>query len=165
MDAISPPEARRDMSDIYAINFAKTEFREGYNTGDIERLMATFRLDGFTDMSEGEASKYGAAAAAAWRKRLAELFAGYQAKLTPIIIDVVVMGDTAYDYGWHELTLFPKAGGDVVRKRYRYFELWKKDATGQWKIALHITNSDVPEELNGFKSHWFLSEEAPATLS
>ena len=147
------------MSDVYAINVAKTEFREGYNTGDVGRLMATFQPDGFTDMSEGEPSKYGAEATAVWRKRLAELFDQYTVKLTTIIIDIVALGNAAYDYGWHELTLTPKAGGPAVRKRFRYFELWKKDAAGQWKIATHMTNSDVPEELNGFKSHWFLSEE------
>ena len=147
------------MSDVYAINFAKTEFREGYNNGDVDRLMAVFQPGGFTDMSEGVPSKYGSEASAVWRKRLAELFEEYSVKLTPIIINIVVLGNTAYDYGWHELTLDPKSGGPPVRKRYRYFELWNKDAAGEWKIATHMTNSDVPEELNGFKSHWFLSEE------
>ena len=152
------------MSDVYAINVAKTEFREGYNDGDVDRLMVVFQPGGFTDMSEGEPSKYGSEAIAVWRKRLAELFEEYRVKLTPIIIDIVVLGDTAYDYGWHELILTPKAGGPAVRRRYRYFELWKKDAAGQWKIATHMTNGDVPEELNGFKSHWFLSEEASLRL-
>ena len=150
------------MNDVYAINVAKTEFREGYNTGDIERLMGIFHADGFTDMSEGQPSKYGPQAIALWRKRLAVLFAEYQAKLVPIIINIVVMGPIAYDYGWHELTLSPKDGGPLVRKRCRYFELWNKDAAGQWKITMHMTNNDVREELNGFKSHWFLSEEASA---
>lgn len=153
------------MNDVYAINVAKTQFREGYNTGDIDRLMATFHPDGFTDMSEGEPSKYGSEAIVVWRKRLAELFASYDAKLTPIIINIVVLGGTAYDYGWHELTLTRKAGGDLLRRRYRYFELWNKDSGGQWKIVTHMTNTDVPEELNGFKSHWFLSEEASASAS
>ena len=147
------------MSDVYAINVSKTEFREGYNNGDVDRVMAVFQPDGFTDMSEGEPSKYGTEASAVWRKRLAELFEEYSVKLTPIIINIVVLGNTAYDYGWHELTLDPKPGGPPVRKRYRYFELWNKDVAGEWKIATHMTNSDVPEELNGFKSHWFLSEE------
>lgn len=150
------------MNDVYEINVAKTEFREGYNTGDVDRLMATFHPDGFTDMSEGKPSKYGSEAIAVWRRRLAELFADYDAKLTPIIINIVVLSGTAYDYGWHELTLTPKAGGPLVRKRCRYFELWNKDAASQWRIAMHMTNSDVPEELNGFKSHWFLSEEVSA---
>jgi ketosteroid isomerase-like protein len=152
------------MNDVYAINVAKTEFRDGYDTGDVERLMAVFHPDGFTDMSEGEPSKYGGEATTVWRKRLVDLFDEYTVKLTPIIINVVVLGSTAYDYGWHELTLTPKAGGPPVHKRYRYFELWNKGAGGQWKIAMHITNSDVPEELNGFKSHWFLSEETAPRL-
>jgi len=152
------------MNDVYAINVAKTEFREGYNTGEVRRLMAVFQPDGFTDMSEGEPSKYGSEAISVWRERLTKLFDEYRVKLTPIIIDIVVLGDTAYDYGWHELILTPKAGGPALRKRYRYFELWKKDPAGQWKIATHMTNSDVPEELNGFKSHWFLSEEPAPRL-
>jgi len=93
------------MSDVYAINVSKTEFREGYNNGDVDRVMAVFQPDGFTDMSEGEPSKYGTEASAVWRKRLAELFEEYSVKLTPIIINIVVLGNTAYDYGWHELTL------------------------------------------------------------
>ena len=147
------------MSDVYAINVSKTEFREGYNNGDVDRVMAVFQPDGFTDMSEGEPSKYGTEASAVWRKRLAELFEEYSVKLTPIIINIVVLGNTAYDYGWHELTLDPKSGGPPVRKRYRYFELWNKDVAEEWKIATYMTNSDIPEELNGFRSHWFLSEE------
>ena len=152
------------MNDVYAINVAKTEFREGYNTGDVSRLMAVFQPDGFTDMSEGEPSKYGSEAISVFRERLTKLFDEFTVKLTPIIIDIVVLGDTAYDYGWHELILTPKAGGPALRKRYRYFELWNRNAAGQWKVAIHTTNSDVPEELNGFKSHWFLSEEAAPHL-
>jgi hypothetical protein len=52
-----------------------------------------------------------------------------------------------------------------VRKRERYFELWKKNSSGDWKISLFINNTDTREQLGGFESHWFLSEEpikAPA---
>jgi ketosteroid isomerase-like protein len=147
------------MNDIYAINIAKTEFREGYNTGDISRVAGTFSPGGFTDMSEGEPSKYGAEAGDALRQRLEKLFATYAVKMTPIIIDIVVTGDSAYDYGWHEFILTPKSGGEPVGRRQRYFELWNKDAKGQWKIAMYFTNSDVREEVNGVFSHWFLSED------
>jgi len=153
------------MSDIYAINVAKTEFREGYNTGDAGRLTAVFNPGGFTDMSEGEPSKYGREAIATWRLRLAMLFADYSVKMTPIIIDIVVLGNSAYDYGWHEFILTPKSGGDPIRKRQRYFELWSKNSEGSWKIAMYFTNSDVREELNGFASHWFLNEEQGVGLN
>ena len=147
------------MSDVYAINVAKTEFREGYTTGDANRVIAVFQDSGFTDMSEGESSSYGATAIAAWRQRLAKLFAEYSVKMTPIIIDIVITGNSAYDYGWDEFIFTPKSGGEPIRKRQRYFELWTKNSRGSWKISMYFTNSDVREELNGFVSHWFLSEE------
>jgi ketosteroid isomerase-like protein len=146
------------MSEIYAINAAKTELRDGYNSGDTDRVIAVFQGSGFTDMSEGEPSKYGPAAISALRQRLTRLFADYSVKMTPIIIDIVVTGSSAYDYGWHEFILTPKSGGELIRRRQRYFELWSKNTQGQWKIAKYFTNSDVQEELNGFVTRWFLSE-------
>ena len=153
------------MDNIYGINVAKTEFREAYNTGDVDRLLAVFGNEGFTDMSEAGPSKYGGEARSTLRDRASALFAVYSVKITPIIIDIVAIGDTAYDYGWHEFTLTPKNGGESVRKRERYFELWSRAVTGEWKISQHINNSDVREELGGSVSNWFLSEKQDAARS
>jgi ketosteroid isomerase-like protein len=147
------------MNDIYAINLAKTEVREGHNTGDVDRIAGVFRASGFTDMTEGEPSKYGLEAVSVLRRRLETLFSAFSVKMTPIIINIVVTGDSAYDYGWHEYILILKSGGEPVRKRERYFDLWSKDAKAQWKIAMHFTNSDVREEVNGVFTRWFLAEE------
>lgn len=153
------------MSDVYSINLAKTAFREGYDTGDVSRLMSVFQASGFTNMSEGRASKYGMEALSNFRAQAQTLFAEYSVKLTPIVIAIVVMGNTAYDYGWHEFTFTPKNGEEVIRKRQRYFELWSKNAEGDWKISLLINNSDVKEEINGFASSWFLSAQSDTWLS
>lgn len=153
------------MDDVYKINLAKTEFREAYNTGDVERLLGVFSADGFTDMTEGGPSKYGAEAISRLRDQASALFAEYSVRLSPIIIDVVIFGDTAYDYGWHEFTFKPRNGGVETRRRQRYLELWNKNSEGQWKISLHINNGDVREELNGHASHWFLSDEQEEVLS
>jgi ketosteroid isomerase-like protein len=150
------------MDDKYQINLAKTDFREGYHTADVQRVLSVFHPSGFTDMSEGAPSKYGSAALAALRERLERVFAEFHVRLTPIIIDIAVTGDIARDYGWHEFILMPKKGGEPIRKRQRYFELWSKDAAGQWKISMFFSNSDVPEELNGFVSSWFISERLSA---
>ena len=147
------------MNDVYQINVAKTEFREAYETGNVDRLISVFSPNGFTDMSEGRPSKYGREAIATLGDQAGRLFEQYSVKMTPIIIHIGVTGDSAYDYGWHEFTLVPKNGGDPIRKRQRYFELWNKDAAGNWTISLFINNADAREELNGFVSHWFLSEE------
>jgi len=150
------------MDDKFQINVAKTHFREGHDSADIDRVLSVFHPTGFTDMSEGEPSVYGSAALAALRERLDRMFAEFHVRLRPIIIDIVVDGDTARDYGWHEFILTPKKGGAPIRKRHRYFELWSKDSVGQWKISLFFTNSDVPEVLDGLSSSWFFADRPAA---
>jgi ketosteroid isomerase-like protein len=145
------------MDDIYQINVAKTEFREAYNSGDVDQLLSVFEDEGFTDMSEGGPSLYGEAAKEGLREHSTSLFAEYSVELRVIIIDIIVLGRTAYDFGWHEFTLRPRSGRETIRKRHRYFELWKKNPSGDWKIALFIDNADVREELGGHVSHWFLT--------
>ena len=55
------------MDDIYAINFAETEFREAFNSGNPERLIAL--LDrAFVYMPDGVSSANGTGAADAFRK-------------------------------------------------------------------------------------------------
>jgi ketosteroid isomerase-like protein len=147
------------MDDTYRIDVAKTEFREAYNCGNVDQLLSVFHEDGFEDMSEGRPSQSGREARDALRQCSTELFSKYSVKLTVIIIESVVLGGTAYDFGRHEFTLRPKNGGETLRRRHRYFEAWKKNSSGQWKIVLFIDNADVREELNGQVSHWFFSEE------
>src|ERR1700758_2321655 len=99
------------MDDVYAINVAKSNYREGFNTADAGRVLSTFAPQ-FTDMSDGRPSRYGGDAAVKLRLWLDDLFANYDAKMTVIINRITLFGDAAYDYGWHELTLSPKRGGD-----------------------------------------------------
>jgi len=147
------------MDDSYLINVAKTEFREGYNRGDVDQVLSVFDDEGFTDMSEGGPSLYGEDAREGLRERATGLFAQYHVKLAVIVIEITVLGHVAYDYGWHEFTLEPKGEGETVRKRYRYLEVWKKNSSGQWRICSFINNTDVREEMGEYASHWFLSEE------
>lgn len=153
------------MDDTYLINCAKTEFREGYNRGDVDRILSIFAEEGFTDMSEGIPNCYDQAAMIELRERSRKLLAKYTVTLAVIIITIVILGDTAYDYGWHEFTLQPRDGGKMIRKRERYFELWRKNSSGNWKISLLINNADVREQMAGHTSHWFLSERRQATAS
>jgi len=128
-------------ADEYAISVAKTEYREGHNAGDIERVLSVFE-DGFTNMSEGEPSFYGEEARQAIRLQLSALFSHYQVKMEIVIIDIAVFGNTAIDRGWHKLILTPKAGGNREIRRYRYCEIWHKRADGSWRIAFFISNND-----------------------
>ena len=72
------------MDDVYAIDVAKSNYREGFNTSDVERVLSVFAPE-FTDMSDSRPTRYRADAAAKLRRSLAQLFAEHEAKLNVII--------------------------------------------------------------------------------
>jgi len=135
------------MDDVYAINVAKSNYREGFDTADVERVLSVFASE-FTDMSDSRPTRYRADAAAKLRRSLAELFAEYEAKLNVIIIGISVFGNNGFDYGWHELTLKPKDGGEAVYRRTRYCELWSKQPDGGWRISRFMDNQDVADTVD-----------------
>ena len=134
------------MDDQYAINLAKTEFREGYNVGDAERVLAVF-ADSFTDMSEGQSSFWNVDAKTMRRMRLEKLFREHDVELTPVIIDIAVSGDIAVEHGWHHLKRRLKAGGPIEVRSTRYVEVWKRNANRVWQIVLFLDNADQTPEL------------------
>ena len=127
--------------DEYAISVAKTEYREGYNTANVDRLLSVFS-DSLTTMPDGEPTFYGAEGRQALRLRAARLFRDYQVKMELTIVAITVLDGTAYDYGWEKMTLTPKAGTGQEIRRYRYSETWKKQKNGEWKIEFFISNKD-----------------------
>jgi ketosteroid isomerase-like protein len=129
------------MTDDYLISLAKTEYREGYNTGNIERILSVFN-DELTNWAEGDASFYGPEGKQALREQLEDLFARFTAEMAVIIIDIAIKGDAAFDWGWHKLTLTSKASREVTHIKYRYYETWKRQADGNWKIDFLITNEE-----------------------
>lgn len=148
------------LDDHYAINAAKTELREGYKNGDVERILAVF-ADSFTDMRTGQASFYGVDAKTILRARLEKLFREHDVELTPLIFEIVISGDVAIEYGWHRMTLRPKTVGPVNVKRTRYAEVWRCGANRAWQIAFFIDNTDQEPEL---VEHALLAlSAAPAT--
>lgn len=129
-----------------AISLAKTEYREGFNSGDVERVMSVYAPE-FIDFSEDTPSFFADEAPKALRLRLGEMFSKYQAEMAVIIIDIAESGDSAVDFGWHKLTLTPKNGGEPVRLKYRYYETWKRQTGGNWKIDFVITNRELPPRM------------------
>jgi ketosteroid isomerase-like protein len=134
------------MDDSYAIRLAKTKLRDAYNKGDVKGVLSVFG-EGYSDMSTGLASFYGAEARAVLNYRMKKLFAQYDARLAVTIISISVQGFWAYDWGWHKLTLTPKKGGRATTTRTRYLEIWHKGADEDWKIAIFLDNVDVPPQM------------------
>ena len=131
--------------DQHAIAVAKTEYREAYNAGDVQRLLSVFASK-FVDCSDGEPSFYGEEARTALKLRSCALFDHHRVELSVIIIDVVVKADFAYDWGWHKVRLIDKQTGETKVTKYRYFETWSREF-GAWKIDYIITNKEMPPQM------------------
>ena len=134
------------MDDLYAINSAKTEFREAFNTGDPERLIAL--LDpAFVYMPDGVSSAMGTGAADAIRAQFRELAVRYNVQLLPIIIEIRIQDNVAYDYGWHVWKKTPRDSSTQVTVRDRYVDVWRKNEKGEWKLWMYMSNTDVPMQM------------------
>ena len=138
------------MDDIYAINLAKSCFREGFNRGDAEQVLSIYD-DEFVDMSFGMPSFYSCDAKQVFRARLGRLFSDYFAEMALNIISITLNEDKALDRGWHILRLNSKTGPESLLVRTRYFETWRRDPVRGWLITSYIDNLDqtpqLPEDL------------------
>jgi ketosteroid isomerase-like protein len=132
------------MDDLFAINTAKTEFRECFNLGDASRVLAIADPD-LVNFSDGQPSEFGASGLEALKTRLTDLFERFTAKLSVIVIEIRLQGDVAYDYGWHDLTLTPKDGGESIRGRHRYVDIWRRNKEGNWKLWMYMDNQDIAD--------------------
>jgi ketosteroid isomerase-like protein len=132
------------MDNLYAINAAKSEFREGFNLADTSRVLAIADPD-LVNFSNGQPSEFGESGLNALKTRLANLFERFTATLVVIVIEIRLEGDIAYDYGWHDLTLTPKDGGEPIRRRDRYVDIWRRNQEGNWKLWMYMDNQDVAD--------------------
>jgi ketosteroid isomerase-like protein len=137
---------RQEMDDLYAINAAKTEFRECFNLGDTSRMLAIADPDLVT-FSDGQPSEFGKTGLDALKTRLDNLFERFTVKMAVIVIEIRLQGEVAYDYGWHELTLTAKDGGQTIHRRNRYVDVWRKSNEGKWKLWMYIDNQDIDDAL------------------
>jgi ketosteroid isomerase-like protein len=133
-----------EMDDLYAINAAKSEFRECFNLADASRLLAIADPE-LVSFSDGQPSEFGGSGLDALKTQLANLFDRFTATLVVIVNEIRLQGDVAYDYGWHELTLAPKDGGQPIFRRDRYVDIWRRNKEGKWKLWMYMDNKDVAD--------------------
>lgn len=127
------------MDDLYAINSAKTEFREAFNTGDPERLIGL--LDpSFVYMTDGVPTANGTAAADAIRVQFRDLTAHFSVHLIPVIIEIRIQDHVAWEYGWQTWRKTPRDGSSQVITKDRYVNVWRKNQRGEWKLCMYMSN-------------------------
>ncbi len=132
-------------SDEDRIAIARTEYREAYNSGDVERLVSVFAPQ-FIDWSDGEPSFYGYDSAKALRHRASALFDRYHVNLGIIMARVTVLEGLATERGWYKVRLTHKITGEISSTLYRYSETWIR-VNGEWKINFTITNRELPPRM------------------
>ena len=132
------------MDDLYAINVAKSEFRNCFNFSDVSKLLAIADPD-LVNFSDGQPCEFGRAGLETLKTRMECLFEGFTAQLEVIVIEIRIQGDIAYDYGWHDLTLTPKAHGQPTRRRDRFVDIWRRNKEGEWKLWMYMDNRDVAD--------------------
>jgi ketosteroid isomerase-like protein len=132
------------MDDLYAINVAKSEFRDSFNFSDVSKLLAIADPD-LVNFSDGHPCEFGGSGLEFLKIRMEDLFGRFTAKLEVIVIEIRLQGDVAYDYGWHNWTLTPKAGGQPTHRRDRYVDIWRKNKEGEWKLWMYMDNRDVAD--------------------
>jgi ketosteroid isomerase-like protein len=130
------------MDDLYEINVAKSEFRDSFNLSDAAKLLAIADPD-LVNFSDGQPCEFGVGGLEALKTRLEDLFGRFIPKLEVIVIEIRLHGDFAYDYGWHNWTLTPKAGGPPTHRRDRYVDIWRRNQKGEWKLWMYMDNRDV----------------------
>src|SRR3954467_14102146 len=115
------------MDDEYPFDLAKTEYREGYRTGDVERVLSIFS-QGAIVMPDGVPTFGGEEHIRAMRGRLKKLFAEYSVDVALVIADYTIHGNFCFEWGWEGFTFTPKAGGEPTQQRFRYVWTWRKES-------------------------------------
>ncbi len=132
-----------NQDDLYAIHQAKSEIREGYCTGDVDRIVRQY-ADGYGDIGFGMPGLDGEEPKTVLRARLQHLFQHHTAELVPVVYNVSLCGDLAFARGLHVLTLHAKVGEEAQVLRTRFVESWQRQRDGAWQIAYVLDNKDVP---------------------
>ena len=124
-----------------SIRRAVEEFTRAYNAGDLQNLANIFAED-LIDMSAGEPTRTGEEARKDFVARVAATHAKFRPRLEIHIEELRVAGEWAYQRGNLRVTLIPKEGGDTSFIRQRYLEIWKRQPSGKWKIAIEMDNTE-----------------------
>lgn len=124
-----------------AIRAAETAWVDTVPTGDVDKVLAFYAEDAVM-LPPGEAVANGKAAIrASWT----QLLGLTDLKLTwaPTKVEVAKSGDLAYDVGTYAMS-YKDASGKAVNDIGKFSTVWRKGATGGWKVAVDIINTDLP---------------------
>ena len=79
------------------------------------------------------------------RNMVGDMFAmpGFAIKWQATKVEVARSGDLGYSLGTYDLSMNDPEGTPMA-DRGKYVTVWKKQADGNWKVAVDMFNSDLP---------------------
>ncbi len=119
---------RSDLEDVSKLRHMANEFAEGFNTGDVDRIMR-FYGDTYVDINLRNPVQ-------SWQERR-EYYAqvirkgGFTVQVHPD--EILIRGDFAFVRGSIELTR-AAAAGDPGRTELRYLEIACRQPDGSWQV-------------------------------
>jgi ketosteroid isomerase-like protein len=114
--------------DVAKLRHIASEFAEGFNTGDVDRIMR-FYGDSYVDINLRHPVQ-------SWQERR-EYYAqvirkgGFKVQVRPE--EILIRGEFAFVRGTIELTPH-SAAGDSARKELRYLEIAQRQQDGSWRV-------------------------------
>ncbi len=136
-----PPDTRAD--DEAAIRASIEEWSASAQAKDAAKFASFYTEDGIL-MLERMPNLRGPAA-------IEEAHAGmmqdpnFGLSFDPDHVEVARSGDLAYETGAYTMTMSDPEGNPATQGGH-YVVVWKKDATGSWKVAVDVPVSDPPAE-------------------
>ena len=127
MERTMPP-TQSESDDIAKLRHMAKEFTEGFNTGDVDRIMR-FYGDSYVDINLRNPVQ-------SWQERR-EYYAqvirtgGFHVQVQPD--EILIRGDFAFIRGTIELTLGPALGAPT-RRELRYLEIAQRQQNGSWQV-------------------------------
>jgi ketosteroid isomerase-like protein len=122
------PSTESELEDVEKLRHIASEFAEGFNTGNVERIMR-FYGDSYVDINLRNPVQS--------RQERREYYAqvirkgGFKVQVQPE--EILIRGDFAFVRGTIELTP-GSALGDSARKELRYLEIVQRQQDGSWQV-------------------------------
>ena len=116
------------------------DWRNAVNAGDIDRILR-IAADDLEMMPPGQSPVVGRDA----HEFLRGFVGQFEADLKPFTNEeVIVCGDWAFQRYSYDLTVTPRTGGDPVIEHGDGIHMFRRDATGSWRLAKDIFTSLSP---------------------
>ena len=122
------PSTQSELEDVAKLRHIASEFAEGFNTGDVDRVMR-FYGDTYVDINLRNPVQS--------RQERREYYlqvirkGGFRVQVHPD--EILIKGDFGFIRGSIEL-LRPSAAGDSGRTELRYLEIARRQQDGSWQV-------------------------------